>query len=77
MSVQVRLARSAEKELLALPLSVQRRFRAAIDDLAAHWPVLTRDALRLKGRGNGWRLRAGAIAPCSRPPTGRWCSPRS
>lgn len=57
--VNILVERRAEKELLALPVHVQRRFKAALDDLSRDWLFTTRDVLRLQGRPNGWRLRVG------------------
>ena len=58
MTVPVELTASAFREFRRLPAQVQARFRAAIDALAAQWPVTRLDVKRLHG-SEAWRLRVG------------------
>ena len=69
MTVAVELTASAFKEFRRLPAQAQARFRAAIDALAAQWPVTRLDVKRLQ-RSEAWRLRIGEYHAVFQPVDG-------
>ena len=54
---EITLASSAEKEIIALPKSVQRRVEKMIDSLRIY--PRPRGIIKLKGRENIYRIRVG------------------